>query len=52
MSDSNRYDTIVVGVGGMGSATCYQLARRGSASLGWNALTSPTQKVHRMGLHA
>lgn len=28
------YDTIVLGVGGMGSATCYHLARRGQRVLG------------------
>lgn len=26
----NRYDAIVIGVGGMGSAALYQLAKRGS----------------------
>ena len=26
---SQVYDVIVIGVGGMGSATCYQLAKRG-----------------------
>jgi len=31
---SNRYDVIVVGVGGMGSATCYYLAQRGKRVLG------------------
>src|ERR687885_1650898 len=31
---SNRYDVIVIGVGGMGSATCYHLARRGKRVLG------------------
>jgi sarcosine oxidase len=31
---SRHYNTIVVGVGGMGSATCYQLARRGKTVLG------------------
>ena len=31
---SDRYDAIVVGVGGMGSAACYQLARRGARVLG------------------
>lgn len=31
---SNSYDTIVIGVGGMGSATCYHLARRGRRVLG------------------
>jgi len=29
-----NYDVIVVGVGGMGSATCYELARRGVRVLG------------------
>ena len=30
------YDTIVIGAGAMGSATCYQLARRGiQADLSW-----------------
>ena len=31
---SNSYDVIVIGVGGMGSATCYHLARRGKRVLG------------------
>src|SRR5436853_7044556 len=31
---SNHYDVIVVGVGGMGSATCYELACRGVRVLG------------------
>lgn len=31
---SSRYDVIVAGVGGMGSATCWQLARRGQRVLG------------------
>jgi sarcosine oxidase len=31
---TRRYHTIVVGVGGMGSATCYELARRGKRVLG------------------
>ncbi|CAA9536697.1 MAG: Monomeric sarcosine oxidase, partial [uncultured Thermoleophilia bacterium] len=31
---TNRYNTIVVGVGGMGSATAYYLARRGQRVLG------------------
>ncbi|CAA9571484.1 MAG: Monomeric sarcosine oxidase [uncultured Thermomicrobiales bacterium] len=31
---ARQYDTIVVGVGGMGSATCYELARRGKRVLG------------------
>src|SRR5215212_6181369 len=31
---SNHFDVIVVGVGGMGSATCYELATRGVRVLG------------------
>ena len=31
---SKHYDTIVIGVGAMGSATCYQLARRNKRVLG------------------
>ena len=31
---TNRYDVIVVGVGGMGSAACFHLARRGLRVLG------------------
>lgn len=31
---NQKYDIIVVGVGGMGSATCYQLAKRGQKVLG------------------
>jgi sarcosine oxidase len=31
---TKRYNTIVIGVGGMGSATCYELARRGKRVLG------------------
>lgn len=32
--DGSEFDTIVIGVGGMGSATCYELARRGQRVLG------------------
>jgi sarcosine oxidase len=31
---SRRFDVIVIGVGGMGSATCYELAKRGKRVLG------------------
>src|SRR5918911_1666318 len=31
---TSGYDVIVIGVGGMGSATCYHLARRGKRVLG------------------
>jgi len=42
---SNTYDAIVVGVGGMGSAACYHLARRGKRVLGLERFGIP----HRMG---
>ncbi len=32
--NSNHFDTIICGMGGMGSATCYQLAKRGQRVLG------------------
>lgn len=41
----NMYDTIVVGLGGMGSATLYQLARRGERVLGLEQFDIP----HSMG---
>lgn len=42
---SNRYDTIVVGVGGMGSAALYHLAARGDRVLGLERFDIP----HAMG---
>src|SRR5687767_5630297 len=39
------YDAIVVGVGGMGSAACYHLARRGLRTLGLERFDIP----HAMG---
>ena len=36
-----RYDVIVVGVGGMGSATCWQLAKRGQRVLGLERFDVP-----------
>lgn len=42
---SNYYDTIVIGVGGMGSATCHELARRGKRVLGIERFDIP----HDMG---
>ena len=38
---TTTYDTIVIGVGGMGSATCYQLARRGQRVLGLEQFDIP-----------
>ncbi len=45
VSYSGRYDVIVVGVGGMGSATSYHLARRGKRVLGFERFGIP----HAMG---
>jgi sarcosine oxidase len=42
---SEVYDAIVVGVGGMGSAACYHLARRGLRTLGLERFDIP----HAMG---
>src|SRR5438094_4628893 len=44
-SASSRYDVIVAGVGGMGSATAYHLARRGRKVLGLERYDVP----HEMG---
>ena len=44
-SDRQVYDVIVVGVGGMGSATVYNLARRGSRVLGLEQFDIP----HELG---
>src|SRR4051812_45420625 len=41
---SNRFDVIVIGVGGMGSAACYQLARRGVRVLGLEQFDIPHAK--------
>jgi sarcosine oxidase len=42
---SKHYNTIVIGVGGMGSATCYELAKRGQRVLGIEQYDIP----HDMG---
>jgi sarcosine oxidase len=44
-ASGNVYDAIVVGVGGMGSAACYHLARRGLRTLGLEQFDIP----HAMG---
>ena len=41
---SNHFDVIVIGVGGMGSATCYHLARRGKRVLGLERFSIPHTK--------
>src|SRR5215213_1325627 len=45
MATITRYDVIVIGVGGMGSATVYQLAKRGRKVLGLERFDIP----HEMG---
>ena len=42
------YDAIVIGLGSMGSATCYQLARKGLSVLGIEQFESP----HDFGSHS
>ena len=42
---AERFDVIVVGVGGMGSAACFHLARRGKRVLGLERYGIP----HSMG---
>jgi len=39
-----RFDVIVVGVGGMGSSACYHLARRGVRVLGLEQFNIPHDK--------
>ena len=41
MINRNFFNTIVVGVGGMGSATCYHLAKRGKRVLGLEQFDIP-----------
>ena len=41
MAGSTTYDVIVVGVGGMGAAACWQLARRGQRVLGLERFDIP-----------
>ncbi len=45
ISLTKRYNTIVIGVGGMGSATCYELAKRGRRVLGLERFDIP----HELG---
>ena len=45
MATENHYDAIVIGVGGMGSAAVYELARRGQTVLGLERYDIP----HTMG---
>src|SRR5215510_2458493 len=45
-----HYDVIVIGVGGMGSATVYQLARRGRRVLGLERYDIPHEQGSSHGL--
>ena len=45
--NANNYDVIVIGVGSMGSASCYWLAKRGYKVLGLEQFTIP----HELGSH-
>lgn len=47
-ADSGTYDVIVLGVGSMGSSTCYHLAKRGYKVLGLEQFDIP----HELGSHA
>ena len=47
-SAEKHFDVIVLGVGSMGSATCYQLAKRGVKVLGLEQFDIP----HELGSHA
>src|SRR5437867_1498019 len=46
----HRYDVVVVGVGGMGSAAAYQLARRGRSVLGLERFDVPHELGSSHGL--
>src|SRR5689334_21265897 len=46
-SSQNHFDVIVVGVGSMGSAACYYLAKRGVRVLGLEQFSIP----HERGSH-
>ncbi len=47
---SHTYDVIVIGVGGMGSAACWQLARRGARVLGLERFDIPHAQGSSHGL--
>src|SRR5947207_15139954 len=46
----DKYDAIVVGVGAMGSATCWELARRGARVLGLDRFDIPNMRGSSHGL--
>ncbi len=47
---AERYDAIVIGVGGMGSATVYHLARRGKRVLGLERFDIPHERGSSHGV--
>ena len=48
MENKKNFDAIVIGVGSMGAATCYQLAKQGHSVLGLEQFDIP----HELGSHA
>jgi sarcosine oxidase len=48
LREKNNYDVIVIGVGSMGSSTCYHLAKQGVNVLGLEQFDIP----HELGSHA
>ena len=51
MTSNGTYDVIVVGVGGMGSATVYELASRGLRVLGLERFDIPHEMGSSHGVH-
>ena len=51
MRTSGTYDVIVIGVGGMGSATVYELARRGLRVLGLDRFSIPNDSGSSHGVN-
>jgi sarcosine oxidase len=49
MKDPFRYDVIVIGVGSMGSATCYHLAKAGIKVLGLEQFEIPNELSSHTG---
>src|SRR5438552_19183034 len=47
---SDKFDVIVIGAGAMGSATCWQLARRGVRVLGLDRFEIPNARGSSHGL--
>jgi sarcosine oxidase len=47
MNAQNNFDVIVIGVGSMGSSTCFHLAEKGVKVLGLEQFDIP----HEMGSH-